>query len=30
MEISVPNFLIDLCDKKNIKPFSYYVNREPH
>jgi hypothetical protein len=29
MEISVPNFLIDLCDKKNIRPFSYYVNREP-
>lgn len=29
MEICLPNFLIELCDEKNIRPFSYYVNRDP-
>ncbi len=28
MEICVPDFLIELCKEKNIKPFSFYVNRD--
>lgn len=29
MKFNLPNYILDLCNEENIKPFSHYVKRDP-